>query len=92
MNVGGTYDLAGNTISSTSFINDGTAHIYRVDLFTTMSGTAANESFGAQSFNLTLTVLSLSRNTLNISGSDCSLASQITSAIIRQLRISPRQE
>ena len=38
MNVGGTYDLAGNTISSTSFINDGTAHIYRVDLFTTMSG------------------------------------------------------
>ena len=69
MSVGGTYDLSGNTQSATSFINDGTPHIYRVDLFTTMSGLAANESFGAQSFNLTLTGSSLSRNTLNIAGS-----------------------
>ncbi len=69
MSVDGTYDLSGNTLSATSFINDGTPHIYRVDMFTTMSALAAGEAFGAESFNLTLTGSSLSRNTLNIAGS-----------------------
>jgi hypothetical protein len=70
MSVGATYDLAGNTQSATSFINDGTPHIYRIDFLTTMSGLAANESFGAQSFNLTLSGSSLSRNTVNAPGAD----------------------
>jgi hypothetical protein len=70
MSVGATYDLAGNTQSATSFINDGTPHIYRIDFLTTMSGLAANESFGAQSFNLTLSGSSLSRNTVNAPGPD----------------------
>jgi hypothetical protein len=70
MSVGATYDLAGNTQSSSSFINDGTPHIYRVDIFGQVSGLATNESFGAELYNLTLSGSSLSRNTVSAPGAD----------------------
>ncbi len=70
MSVGATYDLAGNTQSSSSLINDGTPHIYRVDIFGQVSGLATNESFGAELYNLTLSGSSLSRNTVSAPGAD----------------------
>ena len=70
MSVGATYDLAGNTQSSSSFINDGAPHIYRVDIFGQVSGLATNESFGAELYNLTLSGSSLSRNTVSAPGAD----------------------
>ena len=70
MSVGATYDLAGNTQSSSSFINDGTPHIYRIDIFGQVSGLATNESFGAELYNLTLSGSSLSRNTVSAPGAD----------------------
>jgi hypothetical protein len=70
MSVGATYDLAGNTQSSNSFINDGASHIYRVDIFGQVSGLATNESFGGELYNLTLSGSSLSRNTVSAPGAD----------------------
>ena len=52
--VGATYDLAGNLQSSAGLINDGAAHILRFDFFSTMSGLGPNQLFGGESFNIQL--------------------------------------
>ena len=65
--VGATYDLAGN-FQSTGLINDGAPHILRFDFFSSLSGLGPNQSFGGESFNIQIVGSGLTRSNLGVPG------------------------
>jgi len=62
-----TYDSTGLVNQGAGFINDGQPHIYRVAITTKITGQGANESWGAASYDITLSG-GLARNTVTDGG------------------------